>query len=207
MTAVSLGATESSGAAGRVGPSKAWYFVALVIVVGSLVPTYFMARSALDTLDFSVEAIDNGTVEVHDEQLSVLAAPNVEGALLSCSVTPSSGGEPVPLDISSNDVSIDSRGRVGLLPDGLPEGAYQLRCESGGTPVDVEGFGVQSTEGWTDAVLLLIAAVLLPIFVGLVGITIAVITAVRRSAARRRRLKPPTAYGSGGFPSAPTHMA
>jgi hypothetical protein len=191
----------------KVGPSRVWYWVALAIVVGSLIPTYFMARSALDTLDFSIEAIDDGIVEVHDERLSVFWPGELADQLVQCSVTPEGSSREIPLDVSTNELTIDGNQRVGLLPDDLPEGTYRLRCESGGTPVDVEGFGVQSTEGWTDAILLLIAAILLPIVAGLIGITIAVITAVRRSSARRQRLRPPPPYGSAGFPSAPTPKA
>jgi hypothetical protein len=186
-----------------VKPSRVWYLVALGLVVGSLVPTYFMARNALDTLEFSVAPIDKGMIEVHDERLSVFAAPHLSSAAISCNVTPASGGRSIPLETSSNDVSISNQDRVGLLPGDLPAGAYQLRCKSGGHAVDVDGFGVRSTEGWTDAILLLVAAILLPIFAGLIAITIAVLTAVRRSSRRRERLQPPP-YGSAGFPSAGT---
>jgi len=139
--------------------------------VGSLIPAYFLAGSAFDTLD------------------------------------PTSGGRPIPLDDSFNDVPVSRHDRVGLLPDDLPAGTYRLRCENGGTAIDVDGFGVRSTEGWTDAILMLIAAIVLPGIAGLTAITIVVITAVRRSSARSRGRRPPTApYGSAGIPSAPTPM-
>jgi hypothetical protein len=206
MCAVSLGAAESSGVA-RVGPSRVWYGVAVAVFVGSLIPVFFLARDAFDTLSLSVDPIgEDGTFEVHDRQVSVFAPPDVSARVaIPGRGPPRAGGEPISLS-QLGEATINSYESVGDLPEDLAAGTYRLRCTDGNSVVDLDGFGTQSTEGWGRAILEVVLAAIIGIFAGLIGITIAVITAVRRSSARRRRLRPPP-YGSGGFPSAPTPMA
>jgi hypothetical protein len=198
------GVSQSGGASPAViKPARMWYWVAAVLFVGGLIPAFFLARSGIDTIDLSVDEIDGDTIQVHDEQLSVFAPKHLSlPELLDCTVTPP-GGDPIPLDMSSNELSLDSHDRVGLTPEGLAEGPYQLRCQNGPNPIAVDGFGVRSTEGWTEAILMVVAAVVIPGVAGLAAVTIAVITAVRRSSARRRLLQPSTPTVPYGHPPPP----
>jgi hypothetical protein len=208
MAGVSLGATGSSGVAGSVGPSRGWYWVAAGIVMASLVAAFFLARSAFDTLSLSVDPVaDDGTFEVHDQQLSVFAPPEVSAPeSISCTAIPANGGEPISLS-GLGDASINNYESVGELPENVPAGTYRLRCTDGQTVVDLQGFGTQTTDGWPRAILTVILTVIGVIVVGLIAITIVIVTAVQRSSARRRRLDPPPPpYGSAGFPSAPPPM-
>jgi hypothetical protein len=210
MAAVSAAGAGSLGSSGSVGikPSRVWYGVAVAIFVGSLVPVFFLARSAFDTLSLGGDPVgDDGAIEVRDRGLSVFAPGDVsEPGPISCTVNPSDGGRPVSLVDELGSASINGYEKVGSVPDDLPAGTYGLRCTDGDTVIDVDEFGTQSTEGWPRAILQVVIAVVIAGAAGLTAITIAVITAVRRSSARRRQLRPPPPppYGSAGFPSAPT---
>ena len=187
-----------------IKPRRFWYVVAVGLFVGSLVPAFFLAKSGLETIDLSVDPVTGDTIEIHDEQLSVFGPAHFSmPGLLRCTLTPPGGGRPIPLDYASTDLTLDGHERVGVTPDGLPEGSYRLACAAGSDPIDSTSFGVRSTEGWTVAILELVAAVVIPGIAGLTAITIAVITAVRRSSARRRLLQPTTPMGPPGYPPPP----
>jgi hypothetical protein len=198
------GVSQSGGESVAIKPARFWYVVAAALFVGSLIPAFFLARSGIDKIDLSVDLLTGNTIEVHeDEQLSIFAPAHFSlPELLNCTVTPS-GGQPVPLDSSANELSFDGHERVGLTPEGLPEGTYQLRCQDGRSLVPLDGFGVRSTEGWTQAILMIVAAAVIPGVAGLTAITIAVVTAVQRSSARRRLLRPPPPYSPAGYPPPP----
>jgi hypothetical protein len=198
------GVNQSSGdSSTAIKPSRMWYWVAAALFVGSLIPAFFLVRSGVDTIDLSVDELNGDTIEVDDQSLSVFAPEYLSvPELLDCTVTPP-GGEPIPLESPSNELSLDSHERVGVIPDGLPEGSYRLRCADGAGVVPIDGFGIRSTEGWTEAILKIVAAVVVPGVAGLVAITIAVITAVRRSSARRRALRPATYGPPPGYPPPP----
>jgi hypothetical protein len=202
MSDVSQSGGESSV---TIKPARFWYVIAAALFVGSLIPAFFLARGGIDKIDLSVDLITGNTIEVpDDEQLSVFAPAHFSlPELLDCTVTPS-GGPPVRLDSSSNELTLDGHERVGLTPEGLPEGTYQLRCQDGRSLVPLDGFGVRSTEGWTQAILMIVAAAVIPGVAGLTAVTIVVVTAVQRSSARRRLLRPPPPpYGPAGYPPPP----
>lgn len=191
----------------RIKPSRIWYLVAAALFVASLIPAFFLARSGMQTIDLSVDPIAGDSIEIHDERLSVFTPPHVSvPELITCSVT-TPDGRLIPLDESFDDLSIDGRERIGRTPADLPAGTYGLTCSDGSGAIAVDDFGVRSTEGWTEAFLKIGAAAVLPGFVGLVAITIAVVTGVRRSSARRRTLQPATPAGPPppppGYPPPP----
>jgi len=200
-----IGAVSASGTEPKVEirPSRAWYVVAALIFVGSLIPAFFLARSGIQTIDLTVDTISGDSIEIHDEQLSVFAPPHVSSpGLITCAIT-TLDGRSIPLDESFDDLSLDGRERVGRTPEDLPEGTYGLRCSDGSGALAVDDFGVRSTQGWTEAFLKIGAAALLPGIAGLVAITIAVVTGVRRSSARRRALEPVISPGPPTHPGYP----
>jgi hypothetical protein len=195
--------TSGTGSTVEIRPSRTWYVVAALIFVGSLIPAFFLARSGIQTIDLTIDTISGDSIEIHDEQLSVFAPPQVSSpGLITCTIT-TPDGQSIPLDESFDDLSLDGRERVGRTPDGLSEGTYGLRCSDGSGAIAVDGFGVRSTQGWTEAFLKIGAAALLPGIAGLVAITIAVVTGVRRSSARRRALEPTNPPGPPPHPGYP----
>jgi hypothetical protein len=177
-----------------IKPSRAWYAVAAALFVGGLIPAVFLVRSAVQAVDFGMSSISGGTIEVQDKRLSIFAPEDVPAPrLITCTVTGPTGQQ-IPLDVSGTELNLDGQERVGRTPEDLAAGTYQLNCADRSGPLDADAFDVLSTEGWTDAILKIVGAVILVGVCGLVAITIVIVTAVLRSNARRRAIQPQPPY-------------
>lgn len=164
--------------------------MAAAIFVGSLIPTVILAQDAAQGVDFGMDSITGGTIQVHDQRLSVFAPEDFPApSLITCTVS-GPGGQQIPLDKSGSDLTLGQRERIGRTPADLPAGAYQLSCADQSGEIDPNAFSVLSTEGWTDAILKIVAAAVIAVLAGLVAITVVIVTAVLRSNARRRAIRP-----------------
>jgi hypothetical protein len=188
-----------------IKPSRAWFAVVAALFAVSLILAFFLARSAVQTVDFSMNSVSGDTVDVGDERLSIFAPEDFPTpSLISCTVTGPSGRQ-IPLDESGAELTLNGQDRIGRTPPDLAAGTYQLNCADRSGPLDADAFGVVSTAGWTDAILKLVAAVIIAGVAGLVAITIVIVTAVLRSNARRRAIQPQPPYvpPPSGYPPPP----
>ena len=201
-----------------IKPSRAWYIVAAAIFVGSLIPAVILVQNATQDVDFGMESVTDGSIQVGDQRLSIFAPEDFPApSLISCTVS-GPGGQQIPLDTSGAELTLGQRERIGRTPEDLAPGVYQLSCADRSGEIDPSAFHVLSTHGWTDAILKIVVAAILAVLAGLVAITVVVVTAVLRSNARRRAIRPwppyppppptgyppPPGYPPPGYPPPPS---
>ena len=185
---------STTGQPVAIKPSRAWYAVAAALFFASLVTAVLLTRSAVGSVDFSIDSIDGPAIEVHDERLSIFAPEDFPTpSLITCTVS-GPGGQQIPLDDSGAELTLGEQERIGRTPEDLPAGTYQLSCSDSSGQLATDEFAVASTEGWTDAILTIVAAVLIAGLAGLIAITVTIVTAVLRSNARRRAIQPQPPY-------------
>jgi NADH:ubiquinone oxidoreductase subunit 3 (subunit A) len=201
------GAVSTPTHESRTRPSAWWYALPAMLLVVATLASVLLFVWAFDRFADVARSVSGGTVEVSDEQLSIFAtgpgdldptAPTPPGR---CTLTPTAGGAPVTTESSSIDLSYSAGDRqwerIAVVPGSATPGRYEIACPG----YTIDELRVASTDGIKDGVLLVVAAVIVPI-VGLVlaVVTFVVVLVLRNRSKNRNRAAasaylPPPAYG------------
>ena len=175
----------------RSGPSRAWYVLAFVPFLLSLIPAYFLGEAAADKVAVQLTQLTGRTVDLQSDDRSIYAMSQQLGEQARCTVR-SVTGATIPLDDSVSHLSTEQDGRtwyrVAALPDNVDTGTYLLRCRTDGAAVDPTSFAVSAAPRWGQFALLLFAAFGVPVVAAVLGLLIVVaIVVLRRRAEREER--------------------
>jgi hypothetical protein len=181
---VSDPAADPVTASTRSGPARAWYVLAFVPFLLSLIPAYFLGQAAADEVDVRLAALSARTVDIEDDDRSIFtSSQDVSEQSPRCVLRPATG-QPIPLDGSEENLSTEQEEttwyRVARLPDDVEPGTYALRCRVGGDLVEPTSLAVSSTPRWGRFALLLLAAFGLPVAAAVLGTLVVVAIVVMR---------------------------
>lgn len=178
----------------RSGPSRAWYVLAFVPFLLSLIPAYFLGQAAADEVDVRLDVLSGRTIDIEDDDRSIFTASQPLSEQSPRCVLRSATGQRTPLDGPEESLSTEQEGttwyRIARLPDDVAPGTYALRCRAGGDVVEPTSLAVSSTPRWGRFALLLLAAFGLPVAAAVLGtlVVVAIIVMRRRAEHGERSL-------------------
>jgi hypothetical protein len=172
----------------RSVPSRAWYAVALLPFLLSLIPAYLLGRAAADEVDVHLEQLTEATIELNGDDRSIYATSRELSEQARCRLR-SATGAAVRLDRSESHASTEQDEttwfRVASIPSDVDDGTYALRCRADGERVEPTSFALSSPPRWGRFALLMIAAFGIPVAAAVLGTLIFVaVLAMRRRADR-----------------------
>jgi hypothetical protein len=167
----------------RVRPSQAWYVVALVPFLLSLLPAYALGKAAADEVDVKLEALTDPTVEISGGDRGLYTTSRKLSQQASCRLR-SATGQTVRLDPTVEHVSTEQEDatwyRLASLSSDIDDGTYAVHCRAGGTRIDPTNLAVSSPPRWGRFALLLLGAFAVPVAAAVLGTLIAVVVFTRR---------------------------
>lgn len=171
----------------RTGPSRWWYAVAAAIFAVSLAPTFVLGTSLAQSIrGWSVEQVDNGdTVSIGQTQKAVFVrsgaadhAPDV-----SCTLT-AQDGTTYPAPRPGSSLTVNDWVRVGLSTSTTPPGEYEVQCDGG-----LRTIAVADNPDIVGGLAKAAGALAAPALGFVLALTIVIVTLVRRTNAKNRRLR------------------
>jgi hypothetical protein len=172
----------------RLRPSQAWYVVALVPFLLSLIPAYALGKAAADEVDVHLEALTDPTVEIHGGDRGLYTTSRDLSEQTTCRLR-SATGRTVRLDNTVSHLSTDQDDatwyRLAPLPSDIDDGTYALICRADGTRIDPTDLAVSSPTRWGRFALLLLAAFAVPVAAAVLGTLIGVVVFTMRRRGRQ----------------------
>lgn len=172
----------------RVRPSQAWYVVALVPFLLSLIPAYALGKAAADEVDVHLKTLTDPEVEIGGDDRGLYTKSRELGQRADCRLR-SATGQTVRLDHTVEHLSTEQDGatwyRLAPLPSDIDDGTYALHCQADGARIDPTELAVSSSPQWGRFALRLIGAFVIPVAAAVLGTLIAVVIFTMRRRGQR----------------------
>ena len=181
-----------------VRPRAAWYVLPVVMFVVALALFIAAVIAIADIVNSGVDRVgNNATIQVPASGLTVYTT-DVNSMAQCVLVEP--GGSRTPLDTLDINLEINVSGPtyygLGVTPDSLPAGSYQLQCTDLATATTL---GIGKRVDVTALATRALWGIFLPMALGVIGLVILIVLIVKRYNAKSR-IRTARAYAATGYP-------